>query len=66
MTLVEYEIAVEGKNCKFCGSELGAIESYDHEGGWEVEGYRAKQWLYKTCCGCGYQWSFSHLGYARC
>lgn len=67
MKLGDYGELVKGKKCKFCGTVLnyGCIEYYDHEGGFKVEGFDKKQWLYINCFGCGHDWSLVHLGVAR-
>ena len=51
-----------GLTC-FCGSALygGTVESYDHEGGVTVKGFKSKQWVYLTCIRCGHQWSHQHI-----
>lgn len=71
-TLADYEAMIpeEEKTCYYCRGHgeighLGAIEHYDHEGGWTVEGFQRKQWLYKTCMRCGYQWALWKLGVPR-
>jgi len=38
-----------------------SVEHYPHNGGWNVEGFDKKQWLYITCPGCGYQWALHKL-----
>jgi len=63
-TLSWYE-AVTPKTCKICNGSLGLIEHYDHDGGWLVDGFEKKQWLYRTCFKCGYQWAIWKLGVPR-
>jgi len=41
------------------------IQKYDHDGGWNVLGYKNRQWLYVTCPKCGYEWSLWKLGVPR-
>ena len=67
MKLGEYGKLAEGKKCRFCNSMLPhqCVEYYDHDGGWKVDGFSQKQWLYLTCPGCGHQWSFAKLGIER-
>ena len=65
MKLSEYESLIADKTCGYDDSPLGAIESYDHDGGWTVDGLKRKQWLYATCLKCGYQWSIWKLGVGR-
>lgn len=67
MKLREYGGLVKDTKCKFCSTELpvGCIEYYDHEQGWQVEGFQKKQWLYVTCKKCGHQWSLEKLGISR-
>lgn len=67
MKLIEYGKQVEGCKCRFCQSVLShqSVEYYDHDGGYMVDGFQQKQWLYLTCPGCGYQWSLVKLGVAR-
>ena len=33
------------------------IESYDHDGGIPVQGFKEKQWVYVHCDACGYDWA---------
>jgi len=51
--------------CGFKGLKGLPIEHYDHDGGWPVEGFKEKQWLYVTCPKCGYQWALWKLGVPR-
>lgn len=51
--------------CNFKGLKSLPIEHYDHDGGWPVEGFKEKQWLYVTCPKCGYQWALWKLGVLR-
>jgi len=67
-TLADYERAIKGKTCKFCGTTLTrGIEGYSHDAGWRVRGYRERQWLYTTCPNpkCHYQWAIEYLGVPR-
>ena len=49
--------------CKFCGAEIeGFIEHYEHSGGYVIEGFIMKQWLYVTCWKCRYEWALHKLG----
>lgn len=67
-TLADYEKAIKGQRCKFCGTPLTrGIEGYPHEDGWRVRGYSERQWLYTTCPNprCHYQWALSYLGIPR-
>lgn len=50
-------------HCRWCKTRIKAIniESYDHTGGIELEGYEKPQWVYFTCEGCNYQWSLWKL-----
>ena len=61
--LTVYQEEIKGKKCRWCGKDLGdeLLEFYDHDGGFEVEGFDRKQWLYVTCPECEYQWSLSKL-----
>jgi len=69
MKLEDYKklLMVKRAKCKWCGTPLWycEIEHYDHDDGWEVEGFSKKQWLYVTCPKCGYQWSLWKLGIPR-
>lgn len=67
-TLGDYDqnaTELTGGNCPTCGGVLNYIENYDHDSGWVVKGCKRKQWLYKTCGKCGYQWSLWKLGIPR-
>ena len=37
------------------------IKSYDHDGGWRIEGYPELQWVYVHCTACGYDWALHKL-----
>lgn len=52
-------------DCGFEGLDTLPIESYDHSGGWEVEGFQSKQWLYIHCPKCDYDWALWKLGVNR-
>lgn len=45
--------------CHFCEARLlgSAVESYGHDGGIEVVGFREKQWVYVHCVKCHYDWA---------
>ena len=65
MTLKEFAAKAAGRPCNSCSRPLPAtieIEHYDHDGGWEVEGFAVKQWLYATCPACEYQNALWKLG----
>ena len=48
--LEDYDRLVEGRPCMSCQLPLpGAVEHYDHSGGWEVRGFTERQWLFVTC-----------------
>jgi len=67
-TLGEYEEILRQlkPKCRSCGEQLPAtIEHYPHSGGWEVWGFREKQWLYVACPNCGYDWALWKLGVPR-
>lgn len=64
LTLGDYELKCPNI-CPDCGGWLGPIEHYDHSGGWVVAGFEKKQWLYKTCQKCMYQWALWKLGVLR-
>jgi len=64
-TLTEYEKRTRIKRCGSCGGKLGSIEHYSHSGGWAVEGFNKRQWLYKPCLECGYDWALWKLGVPR-
>jgi len=40
------------------GSQL---QHYNHDGGWSVEGFAEKQWVYIHCHQCGYDWALHKL-----
>ncbi|MHC1624664.1 MAG: hypothetical protein ACXQS2_01500 [Methermicoccaceae archaeon] len=62
-SLEEYKEELKGKHCKICGESLEDcdVHHYPHSGGWEVEGFRERQWLYVICPKCGYSWSWWKL-----
>ncbi len=64
MTLAEYAAKAAHKPCVSCINPLPSspeVEYYDHSGGWEVEGFSERQWLYVTCA-CGYPNALWKLG----
>lgn len=68
-TLQDYQKLLIGKDCKWCRNREKAImldgqpiQHYNHDGGYAVEGYVQKQWLYVECPKCDYQWAFHKLG----
>ena len=67
MKLEDYQKLLKGKKCRWCGTPLEdlPIEHYDHDDGWEVEGFERRQWLYVVCPKCGYQWALWKLGITR-
>lgn len=67
MKMIEYSEKIKGKKCRFCRTVLNHenINYYDHEAGWDVEGFKKKQWLYVPCHGCGHDWSLEKLGIGR-
>lgn len=66
-TLQYYQEQIKRNNCScgFVGLNKLKIEHYTHNGGWIVEGFQDKQWLYVTCPKCGYQWALWKLGIPR-
>jgi hypothetical protein len=65
-TLQEYEKLPMKDHCRWCDTALPeTILSYDHPGGWLVKGFASRQWLYKRCVKCDYEWSLSKLGVSR-
>jgi len=69
MELQKYIELITKTKCTFCGRKLpirdSAIKMYPHDGGWNVNGYDKKQWLYIICPKCGYQWALWKLGVSR-
>ena len=69
LTLEEYSKLVEGIECIGCGRPLKApiqLDHYDHRGGWVVDGFSERQWLYVVCPSCYYQNALRKLGIAGC
>lgn len=52
MARVTRWLAQTGARCS-CGAKLEGVESFDHDGGFEVPGFGRRQWLYSHCSGCG-------------
>lgn len=69
MKLEDYAEQIKGKTCRWCGEELPNepedIEYYPHSGGWTVDGFKEKLWLYVTCIKCKYQWALWKIGVPR-
>ena len=62
--LAFYQRQLKGKRCRWCDTRIEnqPLQSYEHHGGYQVEGFEQKQWLYVTCPKCKYQWSAVKLG----
>lgn len=64
----EYAIR-QGAQCWDCSGSLTVadIRHYDHDGGWKVDGFTERQWLYFECpkSRCEYQTSFAKLHIPR-
>lgn len=52
-------------SCGFEGLDVLPIEHYPHSGGWPLEQFAEKEWLYVTCPKCKYQWALWKLGVPR-
>lgn len=67
LSLDDYQGLVDGKKCRWCGSGLNPISHFDHDGGWDVDGFDKKQWLYAECSNrnCRYEWALWKLGVSR-
>ena len=62
MTLNDYEELLLDKKCRWCNTDLvNSIDHYEHQGGYEVEGFAEKQWLYTECPKCKYQWALGKI-----
>ena len=68
-SLGDYEAEIEIHKCMLCGSPLDTrsenMKMFPNPGGWCVNGYDVKQWIYIVCDRCGYQWSLQKLGVSR-
>ena len=65
MTLAEYAQRVASRPCVGCNIPLPPavkVERYNHIGGWEIEGFAVRQWLYVVCPKCEYQNALWKLG----
>lgn len=61
--LQDYAKQIEGKTCKWDKTPLEpVVEYWEHAGGYNVEGFEEKQWLYTECPKCEYQWALHKLG----
>lgn len=81
MKLEDYAKLAEGKRCVSCGRTIPAIrqirpvsetpprgwvlEYYPHDGGWDVDGFPHKLWLYIVCPKCHYQSALWKIGIPR-
>jgi len=60
----DYKELLAGVTCRWCDHKVeltGPVEGSNHSGGFVVEGYKEKQWLFTVCPGCGYGWSLIKL-----
>lgn len=57
----------KGASCRNCNEPVNAsdIRYYNHDAGWNVDGFQKLQWLYFECRKCKYQTSFAKLGIPR-
>ena len=64
MTLDEYARLLDGRPCRDCGARLPAssLRHYEHSGGWRVDGFTKREWLYAVCSSCGYQNALWKIG----
>lgn len=65
MTLQNYATLTKGKACRSCDSPLASpitVEHYPHDGGWQVDTFPKRQWLYVVCGNCKYQNALWKLG----
>jgi len=62
-TLLRYQEELRGHYCTRCGVDISTrgIRNYPHSGGYMIEGYEEKQWLF-VVCSCRYEWSMEKLG----
>ena len=53
--------------CHSCDKELDftIVEAYEHEGGWNVSGFKSKMWLSIYCPHCEYETSINKLGVSK-
>ena len=67
LSLADYQKQITRTDCRcgFIGLDKLPIECHVHSGGWEVDGFLLKQWLYVTCPKCEYQWALWKLGVKR-
>ncbi len=62
--LEDYSREIVGKQCH-CGyvyTNSDKVERYNHSGGWIVEGYQGRQWLWVTCRKCEHDMSLWKIG----
>ena len=66
MKMSDYQAQIVGKVCPACKRPVpSTIKFYDHAGGYDVEGFSGRQWLYVECHGCQFQISLWKLGVAH-
>jgi len=62
LTLLGYYYMTQNARCGYCDGELAAeVDHYNHDTGWEVAGFKEKQWLSRRCNKCRYDWSLNKL-----
>lgn len=56
LSLKQYEM-LSLSRCPRDNALLSEVKRYPHSEGYPVEGFTEKQWLYKTCSKCRYDWA---------
>lgn len=59
-----YAVEIAQKRCHKCSHTFRneEVETFDHDKGYEVEGFLVRQWLYVTCPNCKCQNTLFNMG----
>ena len=65
MKIEDYRNKIRIGQCRFCefeGLNNEEIKAYDHLGGYKVDGFKKRQWLFIVCPQCQYEFALWKLG----
>jgi hypothetical protein len=63
MKMSDYQAQIVGKVCPACKRPVPSrIQFRDHAGGFKVDGFSQRQWLWVSCPGCSFDIALWKLG----